>query len=219
MQHVWRPAARELLGPGQAAKWLEPLWRDVGHALESAPFDPEHPERHASYAFEQAREWRCLRQSVLAAPEFRAQPVLLQRLATAEFRLRDRTRALECWFALCLLAPDDFADRVESTDFEDAGVARAWQTAMAEGGDGEELTAEWFPAWMLIHEPGLARALSDRDEQSPPATAYKNVRALQQLPPDETDRAGSEVISLRSKLQQMHAGLLRSYLKSRGTAS
>ena len=219
MQHVWRPAAREFLGPGQAAKWLEPLWRDVGHALESAPFDPEHPERHASHAFEQAREWRRLQRSVLAVPGFRTQPVLLRLLAAAEFRLRDRTRALECWFALCLLAPDDFADRVESTDFEDAGIARAWQTAMAEGGDGEELTAEWFPAWMLIHEPGLARALSDRDEQSPPAAAYNLVRALQRLPPEETDRAGSEVISLRSNLQQIHAGLLRSYLKSRHTAS
>lgn len=217
MQWEWRPAAREFLGRDQGARWLEPLWHEIGQALQPAQFDPEYPDRHASHAFEQARQWPHLKRSVLAAPGFRTQPALLRRLATAEFRLGDRTRALECWFALCLLAPDDFADRVESTDFEDAGIARAWQTAMAEGGDGEELTAEWFPAWMLIHEPGLARALSDRDEQSPPAAAYNLVRALQRLPPNETDRTGSEVISLRSKLQQVHAGLLRSYLKSRRT--
>ncbi|MDE0062534.1 MAG: hypothetical protein OXP09_05825 [Gammaproteobacteria bacterium] len=212
MQHVWRPAAREYLGPGQAAKWLEPLWRDVGHALESAPFDPEHPERHASYAFEQARAWRCLQQSVLVAPEFRAQPVLLQRLATAEFKLRDRTRALEYWFALCLLDPEEFSNRVESSQFEDPGVARAWQIAVAEGDADEELTAEWFPAWMLIHEPGLARALVEMDGKSPPARAFNLLRALQRMPPEEQARASGKSISLRRELQQIHAGLQRSYL-------
>ena len=86
---------------------------------------------------------------------------------------------------------------------------------MAEGDDGEELTAEWFPAWMLIHEPGLALALSDLDGESPPESAFNLVRALQQ-PPKEQGRAESEIISLRSKLQQIHAGLLSSYLKRRG---
>ena len=218
MQRQWRPAAREFLGPGQGAKFLAPVWFELGQALESAPFDAERPERHASYAFEQAREWRRLKHSVLTAPGFRAQPVLLQRLATAEYRLGDRTRALESWFALCLLAPDDFANLVESKDFEDPGVARAWQTAMAEGDDGEELTAEWFPAWMLIHEPGLALALSGLDGESPPESAFNLVRALQQ-PPKEQGRAESEIISLRSKLQQIHAGLLSSYLKRRGIST
>ena len=212
MQREWRPAARDFLGPEQGAKWLEPLWRELGQALQSAPFDPARPGRHASFAFEQAREWRRLQRSVLAAPGFRAQPVLLQRLATAEFRLGDRTRALECWFAMCLLAPDDFANLVESTHFEDAGVARAWQTAMAEGDDGEELTAEWFPAWMLIHEPGLSRALADLNGESQPAIAFNLVRALQRLPSEEQGPAESETINLRIELQKIHAGLLRSYL-------
>ena len=212
MQQEWRPAAREFLGPEQGAKWLQPVWREIGQALESAPFNPECPERHTSYAYEQAREWGSLQRSVLAASGFRAQPVLLQRLATAEFRLGERTRALECWFALCLLAPDEFSDRVESSRFEDAGIARAWQTAMSEGDADGELTAEWFPAWMLIHEPGLARALAGMDGESPPAKAFNLLRALQRMPPEEHARASGKSISLRRELKQIHAGLQRSYL-------
>ena len=218
MQREWLPAAREFLGPEQGAKFLEPVWCELGQALNSAPFDRARPERHASYAFEQALEWRRVQRSVLAAPEFPAQPVLLQRLAKAESRLGDRARALEYWFALCLLAPDDFANLVESADFEDAGVARAWQVALADGDDGEELADEWFPAWMLIHEPGLARTLPDMGGESPPARAFNLVRMLQRWPPEERSRVGSEVISLRSRLQQIHPGLLSSYLKKRGAA-
>ena len=212
MQHQWRPAAREFLGPEQGAKWLEPVWRDIGQALESAPFDPERPERHASYAFEQAREWQSLKHSVLATPGFRTQSVLLQRLAAAESGLGDRTRALGYWFSLCLLAPDEFSNRVESSRFEDAGIARAWQTAMAEHHADGELTAEWFPAWMLIHEPGLARALADIDGENPPAKAFNLLRALQTMPPEDHARASGKSITLRRELQQIHAGLQRSYL-------
>ena len=212
MGREWRPAALEFLGREQGATWLEPLWRNIGQALESAPFDPQRPDRHASYAFEQAREWRCLQHSVLAAPGFQAQPVLLQRLATAEFRLGHRTRALQRWFAMCRLAPDAFSNHVESSRFEDPGMAGAWQAAMADGDTVGELTAEWFPAWMLIHDPMLAHALPELNGESPPARAYNLVRALQRIPPEEQTRTGPDSIALRRALQQVHPGLQRSYL-------
>ena len=219
MRRHWLPAAHEFLGVRLGARLLEPRWRDIGHALAPVPFNPEDPDRHASYAFLQARAWRDLKRSVQAVPNFRTERVLLARLASAESGLRERIRALECWFALCLLAPDDFADRVESTEFEDPGIARAWQLAMAEGDGGEELTAEWFPAWMLIREPGLARALAGMEGKSPPATAFNLVRKLQRMPPEERRQAGQETIALRGELQRIHPGLLRAYLKRRDVAS
>ncbi len=217
MQRFWLPAAHGFLGRHEAAELLDPLWRDIGQALEPGLFDPDNPDRHASHAFEQARAWQDLERSVQAVPQHRSQPVLLARLATAEYRLGNRIRALDCWFDLCRLAPDRFADLVESTGFEDPGVARAWQAAMAVD-DGEELSAEWFPAWMLIHEPRLARAFAETNGESPPASAFNVVRALQLMPPEEQSRAGPAAVSLRENLQQLHAGLLRAYLRRRELA-
>ena len=212
MERHWLPAAREFLGDPRGHIVLAPLWLDIGHALGPAEFDPEHPNRHASHAFEQARDWQRLKQSVLAAPDFRTQPVLLARLAGAESRLANRAKALEYWFAMCLLAPDEFNKLVASSEFEEPSVSRAWQLAMTEADVDEELSAEWFPAWMLIHEPGLARALSDMAGESLPARAFNLVRALRLRPKTEHGQVDPESISLRGELQQIRPDLLRCYL-------
>ena len=49
MEREWVPAASALLG-ARRRDFLAPLWRDIGRALEPAPFDPGNPERHASRA-------------------------------------------------------------------------------------------------------------------------------------------------------------------------
>ena len=218
MERHWLPAAREFLAGPRGHIVLAPLWLDIGHALRPAEFNPETPNRHASYAFEQARDWQCLKQSVLAAPDFRTQPVLLARLAGAESRLANRAKALEYWFAMCLLAPDEFSKLVQSSDFVEPSVSRAWQLAMIEGDIDEELSAEWFPAWMLIHDPGLARALSDMAGESLPERAFNLVRALRLRPKKKHDQVDRVSISLRRELQQIRPDLLRLYLAN-GTES
>lgn len=215
MQRDWYPAAREYLGNPRAHIVLAPLWLDIGRALGPSRFDPDHPDRHASYAFEQARDWQRLRESVLAVPDFRMRPVLLARLARAESRLANRTAALERWLAMCLLSPDDFCMLVESSNFEDPGIARAWQLAVSEDDVDEELTAEWFPAWMLIHEPGLARALPDMAGGSAPETAFNVARALLLMREEKLGQADPRSIPLRSELNRIRPSLLRSYHKKR----
>ena len=215
MERDWLPAAREFLAGTRGSDFLAPLWLDIGHALEPAGFNPEYPDRHASFAFEQARDWQRLKQSVLAVPGFRMQPVLLARLARAESRLADRTQALKYWFAMCLLAPDEFGKLVESSKFEESGVARAWQLAMTEGDGDEELSAEWFPAWMLVHEPGLARALCGMAGHSQPEMAFNLVRSLRLMPREKHGQVDERSVLLRRELQQIHPGLLRSYLARR----
>ena len=219
MERDWLPAAREFLAGTRGSSFLAPLWLDIGHALEPAGFNPEYPDRHASFAFQQARDWQRLKQSALAVPGFRMQPVLLARLAGAESRLANRTQALEYWFAMCLLAPDEFSKLVESSEFEDSSVARAWQLAMKAGDSDEELSAEWFPAWMLIHEPGLARALSDMAGDSLPERAFNLVRSLRLMPHEKHGQVDERSVLLRRELQQIHPGLLRSYLARRARSS
>ena len=215
LEHTWAPAALQCLGAPRDHVLLAPLWQNIGHALNPGRFDPQRPDRHASHAFEQARDPGLVRQSVLAVPDHRQQPVLLARLATAESRLGNRTEALQSWFAMCLLSPDGFAGHVESSSFEDPGVAFAWQSSVLEQDGEEEWSAEWFPAWMLVHEPGLARALSDMPGGSGPERAFNLVRRLLHRSPDTHGTVDMRSIALRAELQAIHPGLLRSYLRKR----
>ena len=116
---------------------------------------------------------------------------------------------------MCLLAPAEFAGLVESSRFEDPTVARAWQQAIAEGDVHEELSAEWFPAWMLVHERGLARAFPDMDGESGPERAFNLVRALRLIQCGTPGTADRESVTIRGELKQIRPGLLRSYLARR----
>ncbi len=219
LENTWTPAAVQCLGAPRDHVFLAPLWQNIGHALNPGRFDPQRPDRHASHAFEQARDPRRVRQSVRAVPDFLQQPALLARLAGAESRLGNRTEALRAWFAMCLLSPDGFAQHVESSSFEDRGIASAWQSAVLEQDGEEEWSAEWFPAWMLVHEPGLSRALSDMPGASGPERAFNLVRRLLHRSPDTHGTVDPRSVALRQELQAIHPGLLRSYLRKRaGTA-
>ncbi len=98
LEREWRPAAMRLLGSGDGRDFLAPVWRCIGGALGPRPFDPVHPELHASWAYRQGQDWENLKRSVLDVPEHETTPALLARLAEAEYRLGDRTRAISISF-------------------------------------------------------------------------------------------------------------------------
>ena len=209
MEREWLPAASALLG-ARRRDFLAPLWRDIGRALDPAPFDPHRPERHASRAYREGLDWERLRRSVLAVPGYGREPVLLTRLAEAEWRLRNRARAVESWFALCRLAPEAFERLIEAPDFPDWALRTGWREALEQDAE-PEMTPAWFPAWMLLEEPGLAGVLESRHSDDDPSRAFDLVIALLAHPdPDERG------IELRRVLQSIHPGLLARYLAKRG---
>ena len=57
LEREWGPAAARLLGTGDGRDFLAPVWRCIGEALGPRPFDPVHPERHASWAYRQGQDW------------------------------------------------------------------------------------------------------------------------------------------------------------------
>ena len=212
MEREWVPAASALLG-ARRRDFLAPLWRDIGQALEPAPFDPMSPARHASRAYREGLDWERTRRSVLAAPGHEEVPLLLARLAEAHWRMRDRAAAIETWFALCRLAPEEFERLIETPDFPDWALRSAWRIA-AEGDPEHEMTPEWFPAWMLIEEPGLAGVLAPRRTDDDPSRAFDAVMALLAHPgPDERG------IELRRSLRAIHPGLLQRFLAKRARAA
>ena len=209
MGREWVPAATALLG-ARRRDFLAPLWRGIGRALEPAPFDPRHPGRHASGAYREGLDWEHLKRSVLAVPGHEREPILLARLAEAECRLGNRAVAAERWFALCRLAPEAFERLIEAPDFPDWAFRAAWRLAREQDFE-PELTPEWFPAWMLLEEPGLAGVLEPRHADDAPSRAFDAVIALISHP-DADDRG----VALRRALRAVHPGLLDRYLARRG---
>ena len=208
MEREWVPAASILLG-ARRRDFLAPLWRDIARALGPAPFDPSRPERHATRAYCEGLDWEHLRQSVLAVPGYATEPVLLARLAEAHWRLHDRANAIESWFALCRLAPEVFERVIEAADFPDWALRNAWRVALEQDFE-PEMTPVWFPAWMLLEEPGLAGVLAPRHTDDAPSRAFDMVIALL-VHPDLDERG----IELRRSLQAIYPGLLGRFLAKR----
>ena len=206
LEREWLPAASNLLGAAGSRDFLDPLWRGIGEALMPAAFDPQRPKRHASWAYRQCLDWERLKRSVLAVPEYAAEPALLARLAEAEWQLHERPKAIAHWFALCWQAPNEFEALVEAPGFPDLPIKRAWHS-MREQDLKPELTPAWFPAWMLIEESGLARVIGIEGGETGPKRAFDILIALMA----QADR-NQPNISLRGELQALHPELLARYL-------
>lgn len=144
---------------------------------------------------------------MLSVAENREHPVLVARLADAEWRLGARLTAVELWFGLCWEAPRVFESLVTGRAFPDSAIRRAWSRAREQDLE-PEISPEWFPAWMLLEERGLARVLPARQGEGDAIRAYNAVRGLVGEPDSET----ANPIVWRQTLQAAHPGLLALYL-------
>ena len=204
MERRWQPAAYAVLH-GQARDFLAPMWRDLGVALEAAPFDPKEPRRHAALSHLKGLDWANAERCVEATEGHRSQPALLGWLALAKWRLRDRKAAIECWFDLCWGHPNHFLELIESKELPDHAVRDAW--FHAQDADVEPVISPvWFPAWMLLQERGLAKVLLPSKGNSDPERAFNLLLALHAGGSDRQN------MDNRRALQALHPGLLNRYL-------
>jgi hypothetical protein len=212
------PTAKRLLG-SQWRELLTPLWRQLADALEGKSFSAQQPHLHRSFALSQAQDWASVSACVLKEPEWWRHPSLCLHLAHSGAFQHRRIEALTGWFQLCWHAPSHAAEALSKPHKPDAGIGAAWQEFLATEDDlADEDAAEAalspgdFPAWMLLHEPGLARQLNIElaHTQTPGEEHYCCVhrwieaRRLQRK---------DEELTLRKALQNGHPVLFR-YLKS-----
>ena len=202
LEHRWLPAAWALLRT-DARDFITPSWRAIGNALEDGTaFDATQPRQHASWAYLNGLDWAGVRRTVHSEADYRAHPVLVCRLAEAEWRLRNRKAALGLWFTLCWQAPEHFEEAVTTLRFPDSAIKRTWQRLR--DNDAEPLTAAWFPARMVLEDTSVARAAKLCGGGSDPERAFdlllklkvggsdredmENGRALQGLAPELFER-------------------------------
>ena len=214
LQSTIAPLATDLLGAA-SRNLLVPLWRRLAQALDGQPFDPDTPDLHASYCTAQALDWHGARDAIEREHAWQAQPILLQRHAVACERQHDDIGALQVrtpsgsMVRLCWQFPAKAAGALESSG---SGELHA-------GWEGFEdldplLSADRFPAWLLLHRPALSRVLpdpADADGSVPDSylTAYRLARLRSTPANGPTDE-----IALRSRLQQQDALLLRHFLRT-----
>ena len=204
LENIWLPASERLLG-SRARDVLAPVWRQIAHALRAVPFDPENPEKHSSHAYGQCLDWESVRRVVRATDDYQTQPELLVRLAQAERRLGYRNVALEIWFQLCWNTGKLMCTQLESTAFPDHLLKQYWRDATREDLE-PELTIEFFPAWVLLRERGIALALPTQTDSRVSITVFELMRSLLLEP------RGDALIEKRGKLQRTHPGLFAQYL-------
>ena len=205
LEAEWLPAAQAVSGTTVATCCI-PKWRSVGDALAGRPFDPEFPDHHASYAYQECEDWLSVERCVFAVPDLSNQPVLLERMAEAVWRQRRRKDAASYWFALCWCDPDRFQRLMDCDAVPDEAFRDGWERWQ----DREfetDFSALWFPAWMHIHEPEVAMLTPVPEASNSPQAAFAVVREL--------TTGNGEEMSLRKQLQRLHPGLLVSYLKRR----
>lgn len=212
------PTAKRLLG-GQWRELLTPLWRQLADALGDQPFSAAQPQLHRSFALSQAQDWAGVSACVLEEPQWWLQPSLCLQLAQSGAFQHRRIEALTGWFNLCWHAPDEAATALNKPQQPDAGVGAAWQKFLAVEDEFDDVDAEDaaltpgdFPAWMLLHEAGLARQLGIdlAQTQTPGEERYRCVH--QWIEARRAQRKEDE-LALRKALQASQPMLFR-YLKS-----
>ena len=98
---------------------------------------------------------------------------------------------------------------LDAAGFADAGVRAAWESYRDLDVE-PPLEGAWFPAWLLLSEPGLAKAWQTPppDEAGPAGRGFDALRRLV-----ATGGADQQEIALRRELQQSHPGFLLLFLQ------
>lgn len=204
------PCARRLLG-SHARELLGSLWRALAERLRGAPFSPQEPTLHRSFALAQAQDWKEVDDSVLAEREWWLQAPLALLLAESALQRRNRIEALGSWCRACWRAPQDIAQAVQRLKHPE--LTLLWrqftdEEAEADPAPSAALTDADFPAWLLLHEPGLARQLT-QDLASLDTPAEEGYRLVHRWLTARRQKRHDEEIAVRRLLQKSHPPLFR----------
>ncbi|MBL3600032.1 MAG: hypothetical protein JMN25_09195 [gamma proteobacterium endosymbiont of Lamellibrachia anaximandri] len=202
------PLAERELGR-ESRNLLVPHWRRLTDALQDQAFDPTQPELHASYTASQAFDWEAVRRTAQKDPGWPQQALLLRRHAHACGRLHNLLESLQSWIRLCWSFPHEAGTIATEAD---ADLQQMWRLFLALD---PELTAEDFPAWLLLIRPGLVRQLPspEGDERCPPSYArvYHMLREGQQ----SQNTPNATEIQRRGELKQLNPELFIHYMRAR----
>jgi hypothetical protein len=199
------PTARRQLG-SHARELLAPLWRELAAGVASRPYTPGEPQLHASFALAQAQDWAGVHQSVLAERDWWLHASLCIRLAESAFHRRRRVEGLSAWCRGCWRSPQEAVGSIGLLP----ELTPLWQQFTDEDSAEEDaiLQDADFPAWLLLHEPGLALQLP-QELATGDTPAEEGYRLIHRWLAARREKRRDEEMALRRQLQGSHTPLFR----------
>jgi hypothetical protein len=207
------PAAMRMWGEHTGTRWLLPLWRELAQRANALPFRADSINTHAAALWLKSGCGSDARDAVLTIESWRRIPAPLAWMAEASYRLDALEETWPLLAELAWLAPDRCAELVERMGDKSLDSLLKKFYANFEGA-GDITDIAWFPAWVLIEKPALARLLiaAQRSTQSGPERAMRLLLELLNL---ERQGRHYELLDCRMKLQGLHASLYFSYMSTR----
>ena len=212
------PAARRVLGAGDASAWLAPLWRDLAQRHAHLTWNGNQPNHHAAPLWLAAAEWAQAEQSVASIASWRRIPEPLAWMAQARYRQQGLDAVWPLLAELAWLAPqrlatlwanlaDPLLNRLRRR-FDDN-----FDPSASYPGDGDQLLA-WLPAWMLTLTPALASHLAQA-EPGQHTAPEQGMRQMLQLLGLERQGRHHELMAQRKLLRDLSAPLYAAYMATR----
>ena len=197
------PLAFDVLGQF-AHDFLTPLWNMLSVEVADRYFEAESPEDHLSFTAFKGFHWQQVLSSITREANWIKQPVLLFRYGEACFKLNKELEGLETWFRLFLAFPEVAESLVESS---------CNHLLLADWQHFNELEPElepvFFPAWVLLKKPALAKNAFTIDFAGVGNTSLQLICGLAG---SKKNGLNETIIKLRARLQQENPKLFVHYM-------
>jgi hypothetical protein len=197
------PLAFSVLGRF-ANDFLTPFWQQLSLEISGRVFSAESPEDHLSFTAFKAFQWHEVIAAIEREADWNTQPALLYRYAEACFKLNREEEGLENWFRLFMLFP-------ESAEALIAGsgnylLLSDWQSF---NDLDPELEPAFFPAWMVLKKPALAKIAVNIDGEN---IGNNSLRLIRDLAAGVGAGLDDGAIKLRAGLRQQNPNLFVHYM-------
>jgi len=213
LNDVIAPAARDEFSQ-HSLDIMAPLWRDAADAMAHIPFEPDHPNNHASQAFLLAHAWEQCLKSVEHIAGWFEHPSLHDRRIAALSAMHEHKAERAAWMLYCWCCPDAVITALDKANLHACGLHTSWQHfSQLE----TEQSIEYFPALIA-----LKHRLNNNDqtpifEQARHTNGWQYYQQITDLLASE--QHGETDITRRSALKASSPWLFQAYLTARGSNS
>lgn len=205
LEEEMMPLSLKLLR-GESLRFLTPLWRTLSDSLNGYAFRPQVPNVHISYTAAKAFQWQDVVSSIEQEPKWLENPLLLFRYAEASFKLNRELTGFTAWFQIFLSDAEEAEQLIKKTAH--SLLSADWRRFQDLD---PELETRFFPAWLLLIKPALARHDYKLTGDSEGCQAFSLVKQLMILP---RERTGNASLSLRAELKMLNPGIFDHFIRA-----
>jgi hypothetical protein len=189
---------------------MAPLWRDAADAMAHIPFDPDHPNNHASQAFLLANAWEQCLASVEQTADWFEHSNMHDRRIAALSAMHEQKAEKAAWILYCWCCPDAAVSALDSADLHACGLHALWQRFSQLETDQ---SIEYFPALIALKHR-LNNDQTPTFEQARHTNGWQYYQQIIDL--QASEQHGETDITRRSTLKASSPWLFQAYMAARG---